>query len=107
VEPAPLEGPKRQSVNTVSNDTPVALLSKPVPSYTVEARQKKIEGDVELQVEFTATGQVHVISVVQGLGYGLDEAAVRAAEKIRFAPARRNGQAVDSQGRLKVVFRLS
>jgi len=105
-EPAPSEAPKRPAA-AVSKDTPVSLLSKPSPSYTLEARQRKIEGDVELEVEFSATGQVHVIRVVQGLGYGLDESAVKAAERIRFAPARRDGQAVDAQGRLKIVFRLS
>jgi len=106
-EPAPSDGPKRQAANTASKDTPVSLLSKPTPSYTLEARQRKIEGDVELEVEFTATGQVHVLRVVQGLGYGLDESAVKAAERIRFAPARRDGQAIDAQGRLRIVFRLS
>ena len=105
--PAPSDGPKRQAATTPSKDTPVSLLSKPAPSYTLEARQRKIEGDVELEVEFTATGQVRVLRVVQGLGYGLDESAVKAAEKIRFAPARRDGQAIDSQGRLRIVFRLS
>lgn len=105
--PAPSDGPKRQAATTPSKETPVSLLSKPVPSYTLEARQRKIEGDVELEVEFTATGQVRVLRVVQGLGYGLDESAVKAAEKIRFAPARRDGQAIDSQGRLRIVFRLS
>ncbi|HEY4900702.1 MAG TPA: energy transducer TonB [Terriglobales bacterium] len=107
VEPAPSDGPKRQVTTTASKDAPVSLLSKPTPSYTLEARQRKIEGDVELEVEFTATGQVHVLRVVKGLGYGLDESAVKAAEKIRFAPARRDGQAIDAQGRLRVVFRLS
>jgi TonB family protein len=105
-EPAPAEAPKRQ-VAAVSKDTPVSLLSKPTPAYTIEARQRKIEGDVELEVEFTASGQVRVLRVVQGLGYGLDESAVKAAEKIHFAPARRDGQAVDAEGRLKIVFRLS
>jgi TonB family protein len=85
----------------------VLLLSKPTPIYTSEARQKKIEGDVELDVEFTATGRVQVLRIVQGLGYGLDEAAVAAAEQIRFSPAQRDGQAVDSHGRLRIVFRLS
>lgn len=107
VEPAPSDGPKRQVATSASKDAPVSLLSKPTPSYTLEARQRKIEGDVELEVEFTATGQVHVLRVVQGLGYGLDESAVKAAEKIRFAPARRDGQAIDAQGRLRIVFRLS
>jgi TonB family protein len=103
----PIDTPKKQTASAPAKDTPVSLLSKPVPSYTTEARQRKIEGDVELEVEFSATGQVHVLRVVQGLGYGLDEAAVRAAEKIRFAPARRDGQAVDAEGRLKIIFRLS
>lgn len=105
-EPAPAEAPKRQA-GAPAKDTPVSLLSKPVPSYTTEARQRKIEGDVELDVQFTATGQVHVIRVLHGLGYGLDEAAVRAAERIQFAPARRDGHAVDAEGLLKIVFRLS
>ena len=99
--------PKRQAASVASKDTPVSLLSKPTPAYTPEARQKKIEGDVELDVEFTATGQIHVIRVVQGLGYGLDEAAVAAAQQIRFNPARHDGQPVDSHGRLRIVFRLS
>lgn len=104
----PADAPKRQTPsNASSKDTPVSLLSKPTPMYTSEARQRKIEGDVELDVEFKATGQVHVVRVLQGLGYGLDEAAVTAAQQIRFNPARRDGQPVDSHGRLRIVFRLS
>ena len=107
-DPGPLpDTPKRQAPSTPTRDTPVSLLSKPAPVYTAEARQKKIEGDVELDVEFTASGQVHVLRVVQGLGYGLDEAAVSAAQQIRFNPARRDGQPIDSHGRLRIVFRLS
>ena len=105
--PSVPEAPKRQASTSTSKDTPVSLLSKPTPVYTAEARQKKIEGDVELDVEFTASGQIHVLHVVRGLGYGLDEAAVAAAQRIRFNPARRDGQPVDSQGRLRIVFRLS
>jgi TonB family protein len=103
---APGGAPKSKPTPT-NNDTPVSLISKPTPAYTQEARQRKVEGEVRLEVEFTAAGQVRVLRIVQGLGYGLDEAAVRAAEQIRFAPARRDGQAVDSQGRLSIVFRLS
>jgi len=100
--------PKRQAtVLAASSETPVLLLGKPSLAYTSEARQRKIEGDVELDVLFTATGQVRVLRVIQGLGYGLDEAAVSAAEQIRFTPARREGQPVDSHGLLRIVFRLS
>jgi TonB family protein len=107
-EPPSTDAPKRQQVtSTASKDTPVLLLSKPTPRYTSEARQRRIEGDVELDVEFMATGQVHVLRVLQGLGYGLDETAVTAAEQIHFNPARHDGQPVDSHGRLRIVFRLS
>lgn len=107
-DPPPLpEAPKRQTSTNASKDTPVSLLSKPAPVYTAEARQKKIEGDVELEVEFSASGQIHVLRVLQGLGYGLDETAVAAAQQIRFNPARRDGQPVDSRARLRIVFRLS
>lgn len=106
-QPAPVNPPRPQPATTVSRDIPVSLLSKPTPSYTPEARQRKVEGDVELDVEFTASGQVRVLRVIQGLGYGLDEAAVKAAENIRFSPARRDGQPVDAHGRLRIVFRLS
>lgn len=106
VEAAP-EAPKRPAPQAVAPETPVSLLSKPAPTYTPEARQRKVEGDVELEVEFTANGKVHVIRVVRGLGYGLDEAAVQAAQQIRFSPARRDGQPVDSEARLRIVFRLS
>lgn len=104
---APGDAPKRKISTPTTNDTPVSLISKPTPAYTPEARQRRVEGEVRLDVEFTASGQVRVLRVVQGLGYGLDEAAVRAAEQIRFAPARRAGQPVDSQGSLSIVFRLS
>jgi TonB family protein len=106
-DPAPAPAAKRPASTSISKDAPVSLLTKPSPVYTAEARQKKIEGDVELDVEFTASGQIHVLHVLQGLGYGLDEAAVAAAQQIRFSPARRDGQPIDSHARLRIVFRLS
>jgi hypothetical protein len=42
--------------------------------------------------------------VVRGLGYGLNEAAVQAAQQINFRPAMRNGQPVDSTAIVFVVF---
>ncbi|HEX6879479.1 MAG TPA: TonB family protein [Terriglobales bacterium] len=87
--------------------TPVAVTSKPNPVYTEEARKKKVEGEVLVQVVFTASGQVQVLRVVRGLGYGLDESAVQAAQKVRFTPAQRNGQPVDSTATLHIIFQLS
>ncbi len=86
---------------------PAEILSKPVPQYTEEARQLKIEGEVLLEVVLQSAGSVRVVKVVRGLGHGLDESAVRAAEKVQFKPATRNGQPTDSTAVLHVVFQLA
>ena len=87
--------------------SPVEVLSKPNPVYTEEARNLKLEGEVLLEMSFSASGTLQVNRVVRGLGHGLDEAAVAAAKKIRFKPALRNGQPVDSTAIVHVVFQLA
>jgi TonB family protein len=87
--------------------TPVEVLFKPTPVYTDEARKLRIEGDVLLDVEFLSSGGVRIRGVLRGLGYGLDEAAMRAAEQIRFKPAQDSGRSVDSRVTVNIVFRLA
>ena len=60
-----------------------------------------------LEVVFVASGELRVVRVVDGLGHGLDEAAVDAARRIKFTPARRGGRPVDYKATLRVVFRLA
>jgi TonB family protein len=88
-------------------DAPVEITFKPNPDYTDEARKRKINGQVRLEVLFTAKGQVHVIRVLQGLGYGLDEKAVKAAEQIKFKPASHTGHPVDSIALVQIIFELT
>jgi TonB family protein len=87
--------------------TPAEILSKPTPIYTEEARAKRIEGEVLLEVVFEATGKLRVVRVVRGLGHGLDDSAVRAAEQIRFKPALRDGQPSDSTAVVHIIFQLA
>jgi len=87
--------------------TPVELLEKPKPVYTAEGRSLKLEGDVALDVVFQANGTVSVTKVVSGLGHGLDEAAVRAAQAIKFKPAKRDNENVDFPARIRIQFRLA
>ncbi len=96
-----------QRVDSGPATTPVEITYKPNPVYTDEARNLKLEGEVLLEVEFSANGQLHVNRVVRGLGHGLDEAAVAAANKMRFKPALRYGQAMDSTAIVHVVFQLA
>ncbi len=99
--------PHIQRVDNGPPTTSVEITFKPNPAYTEEARNLKLEGEVLLEVEFAANGQLHVNRVVRGLGHGLDETAVAAANKMRFKPALRNGQAVDSTAIVHVVFQLA
>jgi TonB family protein len=99
--------PRPQLSDSGPPTNPVEITFKPNPTYTDEARQLRLEGEVLLEVMFGANGQLHVNRVVRGLGHGLDEAAISAANKMRFKPALRNGQPVDSTAIVHVVFQLA
>jgi hypothetical protein len=60
---------------------PAEIISKPTPVYTQEARSLRIEGEVLLEVVLEASGSLRVVRVVRGLGHGLDDNAVKAAER--------------------------
>lgn len=85
----------------------VVILSKPNPVYSEEARRLGIEGEVLVDVVFLATGQIKVEGVPKGLGHGLDEAAVHAAQQIRFKPALQEGHAVDFPATVHIVFQIA
>jgi TonB family protein len=106
-EAAP-SGPRQpRQLDSGPATTPVEVTYKPNPVYTDEARQLRLEGEVLLEVSFSASGQLHVNRVVRGMGHGLDEAAIAAASRMRFKPAMRNGQPVDSTAIVHVVFQLA
>jgi TonB family protein len=100
-------GPKVQLLDAGAATTPVEITYKPTPAYTDEARNLKLQGEVLLEVMFGANGSLHVNRVVRGLGHGLDETAMAAANKMRFKPAMRAGLPVDSTAVVHVVFQLA
>jgi len=101
------QGPKIAQADSGAATTPVEITFKPNPVYTDDARSMKLEGEVLLEMTFFANGTLHVNRVVRGLGHGLDEAAAAAANKIRFKPALRSGQPVDSTAIVHVVFQMA
>lgn len=105
--PAAPTAHSRQADSAAAKITPAEIISKPIPNYTEEARRLRIEGEVLLEVVLAASGQVHVLRIVRGLGHGLDDSAVRAAEQIRFKPALRDGQPADSTAVLHIIFQLA
>lgn len=98
---------KTAALEPKSKTIPAEITYKPRPAYTDEGRQFKVEGEVLLDVIFTATGQIKINGVVHGLGHGLDESAIRAAQKIQFKPALKDGQPTDFPAVLHIVFQLA
>jgi TonB family protein len=103
--PAPTT--RSHSAEAVARAVPAEIISKPTPVYTEEAKNLKIEGEVQLEVVLEASGSLRVLRVVRGLGHGLDDNAVKAAQQIHFKPAMRDGQPTDSTVVLHIVFQLA
>ncbi len=92
----------------VSNSTvvpPRILESKP-PIYTDEAERARIEGTVTLEAAVDINGNIKILRVVQGLGYGLDERAIGIVLDWKFAPGTRNGVPVDTIAQIDVPFKI-
>jgi TonB family protein len=104
--PAPPTVQSRPAQQT-ARMVPAEILSKPTPLYTDEARAEHIEGEVLVEVVFEASGSLRILKVVRGLGHGLDDSAVRAAQQIRFKPATRDGQPADSTAVVHIIFQLA
>jgi TonB family protein len=74
--------------------------SKPEPEYAVSG----IGGTVVLRVVFSATGEVTNIHAVSGPSGGFIEAAIKAARKISFEPAIKDGRYVSQWIELQYIF---
>jgi TonB family protein len=83
------------------------IISRVEPSYTEEARTAKLGGTVVLFVEITSTGIVENVTVLHGLGKGLDENAVRAIRQWKFAPALKDGRPVAVMITVEMNFSLA
>jgi len=99
--------PAPSAVYRVGNDVSAPRpLSTPDPEYSKEARKKHIEGRVVLAAVIGADGHVYNLRVSQRLGYGLDEEAIRAVKKWKFAPATKDGQPVAVEITIEVNFHV-
>ena len=79
--------PARRIYSTSQLTAKAAILSKPEPGYTEEARRAGISGMVRLRLVLGADGKVRNILVMRTLSHGLTERAIAAARKIKFKPA--------------------
>lgn len=85
---------------------PVQIYS-PDPQYSDAARKAKFQGTCTVQVTIGVDGHVSHPVVVQPLGLGLDEQAIKAVLLWRFIPAKdKNGHPMAVTANVEVNFRL-
>ena len=79
----------------------------PLPMYSEEARKAKYQGTVTLRMIVTPDGRATNISVVKGVGLGLDDRAIQAVRDWKFKPSLGpGGKAVAVWVTVEVNFRL-
>jgi TonB family protein len=88
-------------------DKRVEITAKPKPGYTKEARRNGVQGFVVLRVLLAGSGKVSRIRIVKGLPSGLTENAIRAACKMEFKPAMKDGKFVGQWLIAEYIFRLA
>ena len=98
---------KERVLSSKEVDSRAVINSKPAPSYTKEARRNGVQGFVTMKVLLSGDGKVSRVRVVKGLPAGLSENAIRAACKIKFKPAIKDGEPVSQWVTVEYVFRLA
>ena len=83
----------------------VKILSYPQPEMPNHRRANEVNGTVILKVVACGNGKITDIEVVNKQPYGLTEEAVKAARKVRFRPAEKDGQLVSQWVRFEYNFR--
>jgi TonB family protein len=86
-------------------DKPPRIIYAPAPECSKEAHKKRIDGTVVLEIVVGTDGLVNGISVVQPLGFGLEEAATKAVKTWRFKPGKSLGNPAPVQMRVEAEFR--
>jgi TonB family protein len=77
----------------------------PEPKYTKEAASRQFEGMSRLMVVVNTSGSAENIAILDPLGMGLDEQAVKAVQQWRFQPGMKDGQPIWVQIEIEVDFR--
>lgn len=97
------------SGRTSGSDRPSLDRSSLIPlPYPASSQQKNYSGKVELAFHVAASGCVTRIDVYHSVGIDeLDDAALTWGEAVRYLPAERDGQPVDSEQVVSVTFKLT
>jgi TonB family protein len=79
---------------------------EPDPEYSEEARKVKHQGTVILTIVVDSAGHPRDVRIARSLGMGLDEKAIEAVQRWKFAPGVKDGVPVAVRVNIEVNFRL-
>jgi TonB family protein len=83
-----------------------ALVWKPEPHYTEEARRNQVTGTVRLRLVLSPSGKITDIVALTLLPDGLTEKAALAASHIKFIPAEKDGRKVSQYVTIEYNFNI-
>ncbi len=85
-----------------------AVIKDVKPQYPAEAKEKRIQGVVELDAVILEDGTVGEVTVTKSLDdtYGLDQAAVDALKQWLFKPGQKDGKPVPVRVAVEMSFSL-
>jgi protein TonB len=87
-------------------DSEPEALAEVKPPYPEDARRNNIEGSVTMAITIDHNGNVVNVRVINGPGYGLNEAARDAMRRVKFKPAVKGGEAVSTEIKYTYTFLL-
>ncbi len=74
--------------------------------YPEDARKEKLEGKVIIAFTVLKDGSVGNLKITKGMGYSLDEEAMRVIRLLKFKPGKLDGEAVNVVMSLPIEFKL-
>ncbi len=86
--------------------TAPTVLFRVDPIYSEEARKGLYEGAVVLEAIVRKDGSIEILRVIRGLGFGLDDNAIKALKLWKFRPGMRRGVPVDVALNIEINFHL-
>lgn len=96
-----------QQAKAVYRETDVSVLSKPMPGYPRSALQRRMQGTVQVLIQVSAQGVPQSVKIARSSGHQLlDNAAEKAAMKVRLKPVKINGVATPINVTISYQFKL-
>ena len=102
VQPAP---PEKHPLKISEGVLEAQLISRVEPQYPSLARQTRTEGAVQLHAIISRDGRITSLEVISGHPY-LVKAALDAVRQWRYRPTMLNGEPVEVDTSITVIFRL-